>query len=91
MKVLKISIIILIGIFFMFFIRELLFSIFVPDPCDYHNHRIEEGFIIRNFYYFSGYTGYHPEPNILNTILTIVLGIIVGFLFYLASPFTKKL
>ena len=82
-KYIKISISLLIGIFFVLIVRELIFNFFIPDSCVFHLGRQEEkGFWIRNFYYFSAVTGYHPAANSLNNTLTIISGICFGWLGY---------
>ena len=73
----------------MFLIRELVFSLLVPDPCVYHVGYEEEGFFIKNFYCFSASTGYHPEANAINNILTGLFGLCLGLIFYFKF-FTHK-
>ena len=63
-------------------INFLLFDFFVPNPCVYDANIAEPGIIINTFYSLTSTSGYHPEPNRLNYILTIVLGGLFGYAVY---------
>ncbi len=50
----------------------------IPDPCLYHNAD-KRGVLIKIFYCFPGWEGYHPFPSNFNFILTAALGAYAGF------------
>jgi ABC-type antimicrobial peptide transport system permease subunit len=81
MKFLGIVISAVIGIIVIFIIRFILFLILVSDICAYHNGK-ETGFLIDTFYEMTSSSGYHPEPNTLNQILTTIIGGVLGLTFY---------
>ncbi len=81
MKIGRIIISVIIGIALTFVIRELLYSLIVVDDCVYHNGK-EPGFIIAYFYDLPGWNGFHPAPNLLNNIVTPVIGGLSGFIVY---------
>lgn len=81
MKIGRIIISVIIGIVFAFVIREVLYSLIVVDDCVYHNGK-EPGFIIEYFYDLPGWNGFHPAPNLLNNIVTPIIGGIIGFIVY---------
>ncbi|MBP8994446.1 MAG: hypothetical protein KBG30_11650 [Bacteroidales bacterium] len=56
-----------------FFILERLI---IPDPCYYHSHDTNKIFDL--FYELTAGEGFHPTPTILNLVLTLTAGIIVG-------------
>ena len=56
-----------------FFILERLI---IPDPCYYHSHDTNK--IVDLFYELTAGEGFHPTPTILNLVLTLTAGIIVG-------------
>jgi hypothetical protein len=59
-----------------FFILERLI---IPDPCYYHSHDANNFFDL--FYEFTAVEGFHPTPTILNLVLTLTTGSIVGLVF----------
>ena len=81
MKTGRIIISVIIGIVLAFVIREVLYSLLVVDDCAYHNGK-EPGFIIANFYGMPSWNGFHPAPNLLNNIVTPIIGGLIGFLVY---------
>lgn len=48
----------------------------IPDPCYYHTH--EPSDILQWFYTFSSASNGHPEPSLLNLMLTIATGYWIG-------------
>ncbi|MBN2682431.1 MAG: hypothetical protein JXR58_07970 [Bacteroidales bacterium] len=68
------------------FISIILLDIFVvydtviPDPCKYHNEKIETNWLFDLFYSVNAGNNWHPEATIFHMIFTPVLGIIVGVL-----------
>ncbi len=48
----------------------------IPDPCYYHSHDLN--FLMDIFYNTSSASNGHPEPNILNFIFTLCVGILLA-------------
>ena len=51
-------------------------KIIIPDPCYYHFNEMNSFMIF--FYSASPASGGHPEPNILNLLVTIIIGGLLG-------------
>ncbi len=64
----------------------LIESVIIPDICYYHTH--DTNFFIDTFYDFPSSEGGHPVPSIINIILSLTVGGIVGFLI-VKSKLTK--
>ena len=62
-----------LGVLAIGFLQFILFIIFVPDSCAYHTQSNERPFLIKYCY-----EGVHPTPNVLNIVLTIVIGLALG-------------
>ena len=74
-KSLALFLISIIGVAFLNF--GIVEQIIIPDPCLYHTK--ETTFLWNLFYTLSGAEGYHPFPTLLNFILTLIVGVFVGF------------
>jgi len=89
MKIGNFFLFVIIGVILGFIIRGILFSILVPDICAYHNGK-ESGFFISTFYDTPGWNGFHPAPNLLNNILTAIVGGLIGIIIYISIEKSKK-
>lgn len=56
-----------------FFILERLI---ISDPCYYHSHETNKIFDL--YCELTAVEGFHPTPTILNLVLTLTTGIVVG-------------
>jgi hypothetical protein len=83
----KKAVIVFSVIMLIFITRFFVFIISVPDECVYHNGK-ESGFIIKYFYGFTAENGYHPAPNLLNNILTSIIGTVIGL--WISSLLKRK-
>ena len=81
MKLIKLVFVIIIGMVSSYIFQYVLFLLFVPDSCVYHNGK-NEGFIIKTFYEINAVNGFHPEPNTINYSLTTASGFVIGILIY---------
>lgn len=54
--------------------------VFIPDECYYHTN--EPGFLVELLFSFDSENGYHTFPNMLNLIVTLILGLIAGVFAY---------
>ena len=54
------------------FIEKLI----IKDPCDFHN---DTNWLFTLFYDTPSYNGGHPEPSMLNYIVTFLIGAFLGY------------
>lgn len=52
----------------------------IPDPCAYHGE--ETSILFSMAYQISSSDGFHPAPTLFNRILTLISGVITGYLLY---------
>ncbi|RXP47716.1 hypothetical protein EC396_12280 [Lutibacter sp. HS1-25] len=58
----------------------LIYSLLIPDACYYHTHEMNS---LMSFFYSAGpASNGHPEPNILNLILSLSIGGVIGYRIY---------
>ncbi|GAA0744622.1 hypothetical protein [Gaetbulibacter jejuensis] len=75
-KTLKWTLISICGIGMMLISFTLLYDLLIPDICYYHTHEMNS---FLNLFYSAGpASNGHPEPNILNFILSLSVGGIIG-------------
>jgi hypothetical protein len=69
-----------LGLISAFILQLLLDAILIPDPCAYHGEETTKIFDL--FYKITSDAGYHPLPTSFNYILTIAIGLRLGYVFY---------
>jgi len=85
-KTLKWILISIFGIGMVLTSFTLLYDLLIPDICYYHTHEMNS---FLNLFYSAGpASNGHPEPNILNFILSLLVGGIIGNGIY--KMLTKK-
>jgi len=65
------------GLLVSFVLHFMIEGILIPDPCAYHGEKTTQFFDL--FYKMTSDEGYHPSPTTLNYVLTITLGLLLGF------------
>jgi hypothetical protein len=68
-----------LGLITAFVLHFLVEAILIPDPCAYHSEETTK--IFNLFYEITSDEGYHPSPTLFNYIVTLALGLSLGFLF----------
>ena len=58
----------------------LLYDLLIPDVCYYHTNEMNP--IMNLFYSADPASNGHPEPNIVNLILSLLMGGIIGYRIY---------
>jgi hypothetical protein len=61
------------------FLNKFIDGLIFPDPCVYHSKEIPTNLLFRLFYEVSSSTGGHPEPTLINPVITLLLGGLLGF------------
>lgn len=75
-KTLKWTLISICGIGMVLTSFTLLYDLLIPDICYYHTHEMNS---FLNLFYSAGpASNGHPEPNILNFVLSLLVGGIIG-------------
>ncbi|MBS3993081.1 MAG: hypothetical protein KGZ87_05135 [Bacteroidetes bacterium] len=75
-KTLKWTLISICGIGMVLTSFTVLYELLIPDICYYHTHEMNS---FLNLFYSAGpASNGHPEPNILNFILSLLVGGIIG-------------
>ncbi len=69
-----------LGLITAFVLHFMVEGILIPDPCVYHGKDTTKVFDL--FYEMTSDEGYHPSPTTFNHVLTIILGIGLGFFYY---------
>ena len=84
-KILGISFIAAGALVMIYLNYTLIYDLIIPDPCYYHTH--EMNFIMKIFYTTDSAANGHPEPNMVNVLLSGVAGAWGSqkILFYLKS------
>ena len=65
------------GIVFHVFSFTWLYDFLIPDPCYYHSH--EMNYFMGLFFSALSASNGHPEPNLVNFILSFLVGSLIGF------------
>jgi len=65
------------GLLVSFVLHFMIEGILIPDPCAYHGEKTTQFFDL--FYKMTSDEGYHPSPTTFNYVLTITLGLLLGF------------
>jgi hypothetical protein len=74
----KISMVIFFMVVYGLVMNFIIYPIFIPDDCYYHNHDTTN--TIELLFDFPAYNGYHPVPSKLGYLIFSVLGLIIGVL-----------
>ena len=75
-KTLKWTFISICGIGMVLISFTVLYDLLIPDICYYHIHEMNS--FLNLFYSAGSASNGHPEPNILNFILSLLVGGIIG-------------
>jgi len=93
-KILGISFIAAGALVMIYLNYTLIYDLIIPDPCYYHTH--DMNFIMKIFYTTDSAANGHPEPNMVNVLLSGVAGAwgaikILGYLKSRSSNERKKI
>ncbi len=74
--IIKISMVIFFMVAYGVIMNFIIYPIFIPDDCYYHNH--DTTFTIEILFDFPAANGYHPSPTKLGYLLFGIFGFLVG-------------
>ena len=58
----------------------LIYDLIIPDICYYHTNEMNS--FMNLFYSAGGADNGHPSPNLLNLIISLIIGGILGYVIY---------
>ena len=58
-------------------------KLLIPDPCYYHNR--ETGILFKIFFDTPTFNGGHPFPTAVNFLVTLIVGLLTGWVIYRAG------